>query len=175
MKVELLGDARPDVTAKDIALHIIGSGGADGGQYRAMEFSGDAIANLSLDERAVIPNMMAEFGAQSAYIQPDEAIFSYLESRRKRDFTALFPDPDASYAATLDVDVRNLEPLVAMPHSPDNTAPLCDALGEDVQQAFIGTCTNGRYGRSGRRRACTQGPESAHPANCHPCQFRCSA
>jgi len=133
------------VTAKDIALHILGEWSASGGDYRSIEFVGDTIAQLSLDERAVLPNMMAEFGAMNAYLPPDEAIFDYLQSKRQRDYTPLYPDVDAIYAESYSIDVSTLEPLIALPHSPDNVVPLSQAIGESVQQAFIGTCTNGRY------------------------------
>jgi 3-isopropylmalate/(R)-2-methylmalate dehydratase large subunit len=145
VRITLNGRPRPGVTAKDIALHIIGRWGADGAAYRSLEFDGDTLSYLSLDERAVLPNMMAEFGAQNAYLPPDEAIFDYLEANRTRDYTPLYPDADAIYDATWDIDVTALDPAIALPHAPDNVVPLRDAVGQPVQQAFLGTCTNGRY------------------------------
>ncbi len=144
MRVTLTGRLPFGVTAKDIALRIIGDRGADGGQYRSVEFLGDALASLSLDERAVLPNMMAEFGAMSAYLPPDQAVFDYLETNRTRDYTPLYPDADAHYADDSALDVSLLEPQIALPHSPDNVVTLSRAVGQPVQQAFIGTCTNGR-------------------------------
>ncbi len=135
----------PGVTAKDIALHILGQIGAAGGQYRSLEFAGDMLGYLSADERAVLPNMMAEAGVQNAYLPPDDVVFEYLESRRRRDYTPLYPDPDAIYSERLTIDASAIEPAVALPHSPANVVPLRDALGIPVQQAFLGTCTNGRY------------------------------
>jgi 3-isopropylmalate/(R)-2-methylmalate dehydratase large subunit len=145
VQITLDGTPRPGVTAKDIALHLMGRFSADGAAYRALEFSGSTLATLSLDERPVLPNMMAEFGAMSAYLPPDQTVFDYLEARRTRDYTPIFPDADAVYAERWAVDVAGLEPLVALPHAPDNVVPLSAALGQPIQQAFLGTCTNGRY------------------------------
>lgn len=144
MRVTLLGRLQPGVTAKDIALRLIGDRGVDGGQYRSIEFSGDTLTHLSLDERAVIPNMMAEFGAMSAYLPPDQHIFDYLEAKHKRTYIPLYPDEDAIYAAEYELDINALEPQIALPHQPDNVVNLSQASGQPIQQAFIGTCTNGR-------------------------------
>lgn len=144
-RIVLTGKPRAGVTAKDIALHILGQWGADGGAYRSVEFAGDTLGYLSLDERAVIPNMMAEFGVQNAYLPPDEAVFAYLEAKRTRKIDPLYPDPDANYAAEHHIDTPTIDPVIAMPHTPDNVVPLRQATGTPVQQAFLGTCTNGRY------------------------------
>jgi homoaconitase/3-isopropylmalate dehydratase large subunit len=97
-----------------------------------------------LDERAVLPNMMAEFGAKNSYLPPDQAIFDYLEAKRTRDYTPLYPDPDADYVQRYSVDLDTLQPQIALPHSPANVTDLSEALGLPIQQAFLGTCTNGR-------------------------------
>ncbi len=144
MRITLTGKLSPGVTAKDISLRIIGDNGVDGGQYRSIEFTGDALESLSLDQRAVIPNMMAEFGAMNAYLPPDQAIFDYLEAHRTRAYTPLYPDVDATYSEDYHLDVSALEPQIALPHQPDNVVTLSDAAGQAIQQAFIGTCTNGR-------------------------------
>lgn len=144
MQITLYGELKRGVTAKDIALKILRDFGADGGLYRSVEFAGEAIASLSLDERAVLPNMMAEFGAKNAYLPPDEAVFAYLEAKRTRDYTPLYPDADAHYAQKITLDVSALEPQIAKPHMPDNVVDLSEVIGTPVQQAFIGTCTNGR-------------------------------
>lgn len=162
----LEGSMPAGVTAKDFALRIIGDLGADGGLYASIEFSGTGIAHLSLESRMVLPNMMAEFGAKTAYIAPDESTFQYLTQRRGKGRTqgteknpdldqeaqlyetmanaALFPDAGASYAATYTYEAASLEPYIACPHSVDNVVPLSQVAGTPVQQAFIGTCTNGR-------------------------------
>jgi homoaconitase/3-isopropylmalate dehydratase large subunit len=93
----------------------------------------------------VIPNMMAEFGAINAYFPPDDTVFDYLERKRRRDYTPLYPDADAVYAAEHTFDVGDLEAQVALPHQPDNVVAVSEAVGESIQQAFIGTCTGGRY------------------------------
>jgi len=145
MRITLTGNLRPGVTAKDISLKILRSWGSSGGQYRSIEFTGDTIPTLSLDERAVITNSMAEFGAMNAYLPPDEAVFDYLEANRTRDYTALYPDADAIYAQDETIDVSALDAQIACPHSPDNVVDLTDVIGRPVHQAFVGTCTNGRY------------------------------
>jgi 3-isopropylmalate/(R)-2-methylmalate dehydratase large subunit len=150
MRITLNGRLARGVTAKDIALRIIGDLGVEGGDYRAIEFAGDTIASLSLDERGVLPNMMAEFGAMSAYLPPDEVVFNYLDQRlaRRADaraYAPIYPDADAAYAQTYALAVDALEPQIALPHRPDNVVPLSQAAGQRVEQAFIGTCTNGRY------------------------------
>lgn len=167
MQVVLRGELPLGVTAKDFALRLIGDLGSDGGLYASVEFSGSGIQALSLHERMTLPNMMSEFGAKTAYIAPDQATFSYLaarklrreggsSSRNTRDLGAvdeemariadgaLFPDTGAHYASQHVYDAANLEPYVACPHRVDNVVPLSQVAGTPVQQAFIGTCTNGR-------------------------------
>jgi 3-isopropylmalate/(R)-2-methylmalate dehydratase large subunit len=161
------GELPLGVTSKDLALKIIGDLGADGGIYQSIEFSGSAIDALSLDSRGVLPNMMAEFGVKNAYIAPDERVFAWLAYRYERRVArnegrdtittiqiaarnsqiaarAVYPDPDAVYLATHRIDASALEPLVACPHTVDNVKPISQVKGRAVQQAFIGTCTNGR-------------------------------
>ncbi len=144
MKVVVTGTWRQGVTAKDFCLKLIGDLGVEGGIYMSVEFHGEAISALSLDSRAVIPNMMAEFGAKTAYLPPDQAIFDYLAPRVRRPYTPVYPDPDAEYIAVHHYDVSTLEPMIACPDSPDNVQPLSAVAGTPVQQAFLGTCTNGR-------------------------------
>lgn len=144
MHIRLSGKLRDGVTAKDISLKVLRDNGVAGGLYRSIEFSGDTLSTLSLDERAVLPNMMAEFGAKNAYLPPDQAVFDYLEANRSRDYVPLYPDSDAHYEATYDLDVSQLEPQIALPHQPDNVVSLSEAIGHTIHQAFIGTCTNGR-------------------------------
>lgn len=145
MQITLKGKLAPGVTAKDISLKIIGDMGVVGGGYRSIEFTGDTLASLSLDERGVLPNMMAEFGAQNAYLPPDQAVFDYLEPHRRRDYTPIYPDADAIYNAEYRLDVSQLEPQIALPSQPDNVVTISQAIGQPIQQAFLGTCTNGRY------------------------------
>lgn len=144
IRITLTGTLPRGTTAKDISLMILRIIRTDGALYQAIEFAGDAIAALSLDQRAVLPNMMAEAGAKNAYMPPDHVVFDYLESRRIRDYTPLYPDPDALYTAQHHIDVSALEPQIARPHSPDNVVDLSELAGQAVQQVFVGTCTNGR-------------------------------
>ncbi|MDQ7030776.1 MAG: 3-isopropylmalate dehydratase large subunit [Ardenticatenia bacterium] len=153
----LRGQLRPGVTTKDVALHIIGMFGADGGLYRSVEFDGDGVAGLPLEERMVLANMMAEFGAKNAYVPPDQAVFDWLAPRLSRrtgqpvevcrhrvEAGALYPDPDAHYEATHEIELEEVEPMVACPHTVDNVVPLSQVAGTRVHLAFVGTCTNGR-------------------------------
>lgn len=144
IRITLTGRLGRGVTAKDLALHLLGRLGANGALYRSIEFAGEAIAALSLDERAVLPNMMAEAGAKNAYLPPDDAVFAYLDARRTRAYTPLYPDADAAYVEAHHVDLSAVPPQVALPSRPDHVRPLSEVIGQPVQQAFIGTCTNGR-------------------------------
>jgi 3-isopropylmalate dehydratase large subunit len=143
--ITLTGPPAAGLTAKDIALHILGQWGAAGAQYRSVEFTGDTLGYLSPDERAVIPNMMAEFGAQNAYMPPDDVITDYVEAKRRRAYTPIYPDTNAVYADRYHMDVGQLSPVVAVPHSPDNVTSVTAVQGTPIQQAYLGTCTNGRY------------------------------
>lgn len=157
IRVVLEGELPPGVTAKDFALRLIGDLGADGGLYASVEFDGSGIRALPIAERMVIPNMMAEMGVKNAYLPPDDRVFDWLaqrlasrtgrpvdECRAQIEAGALYPDPDAEYAAEHRYDATELEPYVACPHSVDNVVPLSQVAGTRVDQAFLGTCTNGR-------------------------------
>lgn len=163
LRVVLEGELPLGVTAKDFALRLIGDLGVDGGLYYAIEFTGDGIYALSLESRMVLPNMMAEFGAKSAHIAPDQAVFDYLAPRLRTRLTqqgradlspeealarvqadVLYADAGAEYAATYTYQAADLEPYVACPHSVDNVQPVSKMGNTVVQQAFLGTCTNGR-------------------------------
>ena len=162
MKIVLEGELPPGVTAKDFALRVIGDLGADGGLYQSVEFHGSGIAAMSLESRMVLPNMMAEFGAKNAWMAADEKTVAYLTARLNRRLEngdwrlgvgeqspisilqSLLPDPDAAYAAVHHYRAAELETYIACPHSVDKVVPLSAVAGTRVQQAFLGTCTNGR-------------------------------
>ncbi len=144
MSIVLTGEWPKGVTSKDLCLRLIGDLGVEGGIYMSIEFSGPALHALSLESRAVIPNMMAEFGAKTAYLLPDDRIFDYLKDRARRPYTPLYPDPGATYAVERHYDVSKLELLIACPDSPENVRPVSEVVGTPIQQAFLGTCTNGR-------------------------------
>ncbi|MDA1217472.1 MAG: 3-isopropylmalate dehydratase large subunit [Chloroflexi bacterium] len=162
IKIVVTGALGKGISAKDFCLSLIGQLGAEGGRYQSIEFSGAAIDSLSLDSRMVIPNMMAEFGAKNAYLAPDEKVFDYLAGRAARRLQlaggspqaaelaaslragALYPDAAATYSAVHTFDAGAIQLTVACPHTVDSTRPLAALRGTRVQQAFIGTCTNGR-------------------------------
>lgn len=162
IKIVVTGALGKGISAKDFCLSLIGQLGAEGGRYQSIEFSGSAIDSLSLDSRMVIPNMMAEFGAKNAYLAPDEKVFDYLAGRAARRLQlaggspqaaqlaaslragALYPDAGATYSAVHTFDAAAIQLTVACPHTVDSTQPLAAVRGIRVQQAFIGTCTNGR-------------------------------
>jgi 3-isopropylmalate/(R)-2-methylmalate dehydratase large subunit len=132
------------VTSKDLALFVIGKLGADGGLYRSVEWHGDTIEGMNHSQRSVLPNMMGEMGVKNSYIPPDEITFTYLQGRAKREYEAVFPDPDAVYVETHEFNAADLEPMIACPHTVDNVKPLSEVEGIHVDQAFLGTCTNSR-------------------------------
>ncbi len=144
MRITLVGSLPAGVTSKDISLRMLGDLGVEAGLYRSVEFAGDTLATLSTAARAVIPNMMAEMGAKNAYLPPDQAVFEALKTRRTRDYTPLYPDVDAEYAAEYELDVSQLEPQIACPDRPDQVVSLSQVAGQPIQQAFVGTCTNAR-------------------------------
>lgn len=195
IRIELRGELPPGVTAKDLGLWVLKLLGPEAGIYRALEFGGPGLHTLSIESRMVLPNLMAESGVKSAYLEPDEAVFAWLaerlaargcppgvstpgsasESRLKpaenthdigpagfnrlppaaaaawrdhwRDHlaaAALYPDPDARYLKRHIINLSALEPMVAAPHNPANAVPLSQVAGTRIDQAFLGTCTNGR-------------------------------
>ncbi|MCY3964114.1 MAG: aconitase/3-isopropylmalate dehydratase large subunit family protein [Acidobacteria bacterium] len=167
IRIRLEGALGEWVTTKDVALTLIGDLGADGALYRGVEFEGPAISGLSLDSRAALVNMMAEMGAKNAYMPPDEDVFRYLAERlltrpgrrpgrgaepgetsgevavRLRE-RSLYPDAGAEYAAEHLLDLSSVQPQVARPHQVDDTVAVGELESVRVDQAFIGTCTNGR-------------------------------
>ncbi len=138
------GSPAPWVSGKDLVLHVIGEIGVDGARYRSMEFAGEALRHLSMDERFTITNMVIEAGAKNGIMEPDEVVLDWVEPRARRSFTPVFPDPDAEYAAVREYDAGRIEPVVAAPSSPGNVVPVREAAGVAVDQCFIGACTNGR-------------------------------
>ncbi|HUU62443.1 MAG TPA: 3-isopropylmalate dehydratase large subunit [Dehalococcoidia bacterium] len=144
-KVEVSGRFAKGVYAKDLALHLIGSLGADGATYKSLEFSGEAIANMSMAGRFTLANMAVEAGAKTGLFPTDGTTQAYLESRgRGALFHALCPDHDAMYEQVITIDASSLEPTLSRPHAVDNIALARELAGTKVDQVFIGTCTNGR-------------------------------
>ncbi|MBA7602193.1 2,3-dimethylmalate dehydratase large subunit [subsurface metagenome] len=144
-KIELTGSFKPGVFAKDLMLSVIGHIGADGATYKAMEFLGPVAHTLPMHERFVLSNMSVEAGAKAGLFAADEKTKAYLEDAgRGEDFTALAPDDDAVYEKTFSFDLGEIEPTVSFPHTVDNIRKVGEARGIKIDQAFIGTCTNGR-------------------------------
>lgn len=138
------GDLNPGVTGKDIILHIIGLIGVDGALYQAMEFRGSAIEGLSVDERLSISNMAIEAGGKAGLIPVDDVTRAYMDGRVERPYVEYHSDPDAVYAKVYDIDAADIVPTVAFPHLPSNTRPASEARDIRIDQAVIGSCTNGR-------------------------------
>jgi len=141
----LKGRLPEGVYSKDIILHIIGMIGADGATYKAMEFEGEVVENLSMESRFTITNMAIEAGGKTGLIATDSTTKSYLEMRGRGDkFREIKPDPDAVYEKTFEIDVSKLEPVVSFPHTVDNTRKVSEVGDVKIDQVYIGTCTNGR-------------------------------
>lgn len=141
----LTGKPAPFISGKDIILHIIGMIGVDGALYQSMEFSGDGIQYLSMDDRFTIANMAIEAGGKNGIFPVDEKAKAYMEEHGRRPYTIYEADEDAEYTASYTIDLASLKPTVAFPHLPENTRTV-DEIGEKiaVDQAVIGSCTNGR-------------------------------
>jgi len=138
------GRASRWVGGKDFILHAIGDIGVDGARYMSMEFTGEAIRNLSMDNRFSMANMAIEAGGKNGIIAADEITMAYIKDRVRRPYTIYESDPDAVYARVIEYDVTDLEPVVAFPHLPENTRPVSQAGGIALDQVVIGSCTNGR-------------------------------
>ncbi|MDA8097165.1 MAG: 3-isopropylmalate dehydratase large subunit [Desulforudis sp.] len=132
------------VYSKDLILFLIGQVTADGATYLSAEYTGEAIGALSIEARFTISNMAIEMGAKAGLMEADEKTFDWVKRYGGSGFTAVSADPDAVYAKVLEYDVSGLEPQLAKPHRVDNVAPLSELAGRPIQEAVIGTCTNGR-------------------------------
>ncbi len=132
------------VSGKDLILYTIGQIGVDGARYMAMEFTGEAIDELSMDGRFTMSNMAIEAGAKAGLIAPDQTTIDYVEGRTRRPYKVYKSDEDAEYAKVYEWDVTNLEPQVAFPHLPENTKGVSEAKDITLNQVVIGSCTNGR-------------------------------
>jgi len=144
IKINVTGKFRKFVTPKDLILNIIGKIGADGAIYKAIEFTGPTISEMSISGRLTLCNMTVEMGAKTGIIEPDEKTIQYVRARTNKPFNIFRSDLDAEYERTLEFNVDNLEPMVACPHSVDNVKPVKDVEGIEIDQAFLGSCTNGR-------------------------------
>ncbi|MEM2099601.1 MAG: homoaconitase large subunit [Candidatus Bathyarchaeia archaeon] len=147
IKIDVNGQFKKYVTPKDLILAVIGKLGVDGAIYKSVEFTGTTIRNMNMAGRMTLCNMTVEMGAKNGIIAPDEVTRKFLEGRIKTPlstFTSLQSDADATYEKTFDFDVADLEPQVACPASVDNVKPVAEVENVPIDQAFIGSCTNGR-------------------------------
>ncbi len=144
LKFEVNGKLQRRVYAKDLILYIIGMIGSEGANYKAMLFSGQAIRDLGIDGRATICNMSIEAGAKAGIVEPDEKTIRYVKERAGEPITPVRSDDDAEFAKIYEVDASQLEPQVAIHPSVDNVKPVSEVGDVEINQGFIGTCTNGR-------------------------------
>jgi len=144
IKINIEGEIPKGVYPKDIILYIIGDLGADGALYKAVEFSGKVVRDMSVGGRMTLCNMAAEMGAKIGYVEPDEKSIQWLASRTEKEYKIVKSDADAEFERIIDYDISGLEPQIACPHTVDNVKPVSDVMGTKINQALIGTCTNGR-------------------------------
>lgn len=144
IRVELRGKLNPYVSGKDVILHLIGEIGVSGSLYKSLEFTGEGVKSLSMDDRLCICNMAIEAGAKNGIFPVDETTEAYMKGRAKHPWTVYEADPDAVYEKTVTIDLSSLEPTVAWPHLPENTHPASEGNDIAIDQVVIGSCTNGR-------------------------------
>lgn len=144
IKFELTGKPSKWVSGKDVILHIIGMIGVDGALYKSMEFTGDGIKNLTMDDRFTICNMAIEAGGKNGIFPVDEQTIQYIKEHGDKSYTVYEPDEDASYDEIYTIDLSELKPTVAFPHLPENTKEVGTFEAVAIDQAVIGSCTNGR-------------------------------
>jgi 3-isopropylmalate/(R)-2-methylmalate dehydratase large subunit len=144
IRLDYQGHLLPWVGGKDLILYTISQIGVEGANYKAIEFTGQVVEALGMDDRFTMANMAVEAGAKAGLFPVDEETLAYLKERAKRPYTVYQPDPDATYARTLEIDVCSLEPQVAFPHSTANARPISQTGEVEIDQAVIGSCTNGR-------------------------------
>lgn len=144
LRFELTGKPAKWISGKDIILHIIGLIGVDGALYKSMEFYGDGISYLTMDDRFAMTNMAIEAGAKNGIFPVDDKTMNYIKGRVNREVTAFEADADAEYEQTIEIDLSALRPTIACPHLPENTKTIDDLGHIEVQQSVIGSCTNGR-------------------------------
>ena len=144
IKVNLTGKLDQYVSGKDVILHLIGMIGVDGALYQSLEFTGDGVASLEMDDRFTICNMAIEAGAKNGIFPMDNRTMEYLKGRVSRNWQVFEADPDAEYTKEVTINLSTLRPTVAFPHLPSNTKSVDEAVGKPIQQVVIGSCTNGR-------------------------------
>ena len=144
LRFNLTGKPSKWVSGKDVILHIIGMIGVDGALYKSMEFGGDGLKYLSIDDRLSMANMAIEAGGKNGIFEVDDITLDYLKDKVTRDFTVYAPDDDAEYEKVYDIDLSEIKPTVAFPHLPENTRTIDEVGDVKIDQCVIGSCTNGR-------------------------------
>ena len=144
IRVVFQGRRQPWISGKDLILELLRRIGVQGARYRALEFDGPAIRDLPLDDRFTVANMAVETGAKTGLFVPDEMSLAYASSRAAHPFTPVYPDSGAGYSEIIEIQVDDLQPLVALPHLPSNVRPAAECDEGPIHQVFIGSCTNGR-------------------------------
>lgn len=148
LKFVLSGHFPAAVSAKDLMLHLIGRLGADGCGYKSAEFYGDALPRMSISERMTMANLAMEMGSKCVFVPPDEKTAEYLHPRLEdpaSQYRPVYADTDALYEQQISVDLAELVPMVACPHQVENTKPVTEVVGTRIDQAFLGSCANGKY------------------------------
>ena len=145
IKVVITGKKQKYVSGKDVILHLIGEIGVDGALYQSLEFVGDGIAELSMDDRFTIANMAIEAGAKNGIFPVDELAETYMKEHSKRPYKICEADADAEYVREVVIDLNTLQPTVAFPHLPENTKTIDEVGDIAIDQVVIGSCTNGRF------------------------------
>ncbi len=143
IKIVLKGPKARWVSGKDVILHIIGRIGVEGANYRSMEYAGDGVSSLSMEERFTMANMAAECQGKTALFPFDDKTREYVSGRVNRPYTVYTADPGAKYVEEIEVDLARLEPMTAVPFLPSNVHPVREEAGKPIDQVFIGACTNG--------------------------------
>ena len=144
LRFNLTGKLPEGVYARDLILTIIGRIGANGANYKAMEFAGEGLKSLTMSDRISICNLCVEAGAKTALMEVDDVALSYLNEHGREPKALFASDPDASFAAVYDIDLSEIQPIVAKPHFVDNVVPAKESLGVHIDEAFLGSCNNGR-------------------------------
>lgn len=144
IKVVITGKKAPCISGKDIVLHLIGLIGVDGALYKSLEFTGDGIKELSMDDRLCISNMAIECGAKNGIFPVDDVTLDYVNGRSQREYKIYKADDDAEYDSVVEIDISKLKPTVACPHLPENTKTVDELDKIEIDQVVIGSCTNGR-------------------------------
>lgn len=165
IKFELTGAPKPFVSGKDIILHIIGMIGVDGALYKSMEFSGEGVHALSMDDRFTMANMAIEAGAKNGIFEVDDKAIEYMEKHSKKQYEIFTADDDAEYEKVISIDLSTIRPTVAFPHLPGNTKTIDEVEAMEkikIDQVVIGSCTNGRMDDMRKAAAVLKG-HKVHP------------